>query len=593
MQQMSQDDGALLVPVVKSITRKFIDRIADKARLEVMRRAWDAYLGNLPEPLRTTDPATPNLNVRVNRMAPIVDTGVSWLFGEALGIEVDPDQELFATDDTPDEATTAEGAEPDATTAATPETSPDLDSDEANAGGPWAAEAFGDLTALLADAKGPINPQAQAAQDYLDGCWGDEDDRMTLLAKEAVNGAICGHHFAKILPADKAAGRQYPRLVPLDPQTVTMKTDPEDCDSVLAYTITYESEGLDGEPLMKRQCIERQNTGKSWLITNYVKAGGTQGAEWTLDDSAPPVTWPHTWAPIVDGPNLPVPNSRWGLPDVTDDLIQLNKALNFVASNINAIGYSHGHPWVWASGTNVDLVNATPGHIISLPHPDGKLAAVTAEGNIPGLMAYEADLRADMDEQSKVPAVATGRMAELPRGQMSGVAIRMLYMPLLFKMTAKRRLYGRFVREASARMLALGDFGDGTDLGGVRVVLHWQDPIPVDNLQEAQTALAWSQMGVSQETLQERAGFEPEVEKRKNEAAQARSMQLQSQGQAMLAPPEPSPVPPVAPDTSQQPAQPGQQPPATQAAPTNHPAAVRARQKMQMANGKPVTPNGM
>lgn len=525
-----------------NVTRKFIERIADSQRKQHMAAAWQAYLGLFPASLKT-EPGEPDLNVTVNRLAPIVDTGVAWLVGATLGIEVDPAQPLLAPDDADVEGTPAD---PDYAQDIIEKAQHIPDADEMNLGEDSdtnaAIGAVGALDAALKTPEDRENPKVKAAQDYLDGCWGDEDERMTLLAKMATNGGVCGHYFAKILPPDTRSGRQYPRLVILDPQNVTMQTDPEDCDTVLSYTICYDGETDDGTVIQKRQVITRVDNAQpgtsddTWSIANYAR--GDVGSDWV--QLGPAQVWPHPWPPIGDGPNMPLPNQRWGQPDVTPNLIALNKSVNFVSSNINAIGYSHGHPWVWASGTNAERIDATPGHIISLPDGDGKLEAVSAHGDIAGLMAFEADLRADMDEQSKVPAVATGRIAELPRGQQSGVMIRLLHAPLTFRTMFKQRTYGKFIREMNARMLALGGFGDGTDLGGIKTLLHWQDPLPVDDLQQAQAAFQWSQMGVSNDTLMEKGGFDPEVERRKNAAANARQLVGFNQGTDM---PPTSPAP--------------------------------------------------
>jgi len=151
-------------------------------------------------------------------------------------------------------------------------------------------------------------------------------------------------------------------------------------------------------------------------------------------------------------------------------------------------------------------------------------------------------------------------------------------------------MYGKLIREACTRMLALGNFGDGTDRDGVKVTTHWKDPLPADDLSEAQTALAWNQLGVSTDTLLQQAGFDPDDEAQKTEKAQARQMTLQQQGKAPLTPP---PLPGAAPVPGQpQPATAPGQPPASQP-PINHPAAIQARQAAQAAAGKPVTPNGM
>ncbi len=614
------DNSLPLMPstpaIGQNVTRKFVERIADTQRKQDMAAAWQAYLGKFPAPLKS-EPGELDLNVTVNRVAPIVDTGVAWLVGATLGIEVDPAQPLLAPDaDEIDEGNIVEGSlgDPDAQEDAIERAQHIPDADALNLGDDSDTDAsigaIGALDAALKTPEAAENPKVRAAQDYLDGCWGDEDERMTLLAKLATNGGICGHFFAKILPPDVQAGRQYPRLVVLDPQNVTMQTDPEDCDTVTSYTICYDGEADDGTVIEKRQVIARVNSGKSaaddtWSVTNYAR--GETGSDWT--QLGPPRIWQHPWPPIGDGPNMPLPNQRWGQADVTPNLIALNKSVNFVSSNINAIGYSHGHPWVWASGTNAERIDATPGHIISLPHPDGKLDAVVAHGDIAGLMAFEADLRADMDEQSKVPAVATGRIAELPRGQQSGVMIRLLHAPLTFRTMFKQRTYGKFIREMNARMLALGGFGDGTDLGGVKTLLHWQDPLPVDDLQQAQAAFQWSQMGVSNDTLMAKGGFDPEVERRKNAEANARQLVGFSQGKDMP-PSPPTDTPPAAPSDASTTPPDGQQgampmmdttttptastapasasvkrkaskassPSTRKAPPVNHPAAVAQRQ---------------
>lgn len=562
---------------------------ADSRRQQLQREAWSGYIGNLPDSL-TRKPGDPDTNVKSNRLAPIVDTGTFYLFGLPLTVEVD-------------------------------------------------AESCQRLH---------VNPEQ--AQKALDGCWGDEDDMMTVLAKLSQNGGVFGTPYAKTLtPQDTST--PYCRVVILDPQTVSVQTDPDDCERAICYTIAYEARMPGGVTLQRRQIIARrdvwemraalerasQQTGAQtdqqhgsgseptdgdddtasaddaveavdlddplgdaqWVIASEARSG--EGGDWV--PTGDPIAWPHPWPPIADCQNLPLANQHGGLADLTPDLIQLNTVLNFILSNINAVGLNHGHPWVWAAGTDLSGIGTAPGNIITIPSPDGKLEALVAKGDIAGLMAFAEDIRSSMDEQSKVPGVATGRLRELPRA-LSGVALRMLYQPLLFKTTFKRRTYGKLIRELSTRMLALCGFGDGTDLGGVKVTLHWQDPLPSDDLSEAQTALAWSQLGVSHATLMSRGGFNPDDEAQKKAKEDAAQLTAWTQGQGM--PPangqnDPNAPPPAAPGQPPQPSgqndpnappQPGQpgQPGATgnggNTPPTNHPAAVAARQKMRAAFAK-------
>lgn len=519
------------------------DIFADTQRTQQMSASWDAYLGNLPDPLKVL-PGETNTNVKSNRLAPIVDTGIYYLFGLPLKLEIDS-----------------------------------------------------------ASAKAQ-KVNVKLAQAALDKCWGDEDTRMTMLAKLAMNGGVFGQAFLKIVPPDESAGRQFPRVVVLNPQNITVQTDPDDCDTVDSYTIQYDAKLDDGSTVTKRQVTRRidpdgqaananseddssaGDTDDYWEIATYQRFG--VNGDWVQVGEA--IRWPHPWGPIDDCQNLPISNQHWGQPDLTSDLIQLNKTLNFVLSNINAIGLSHGHPWIWAAGVDMSQVTTAPGGIIQIPNPDGKLEALIANGDIPGLMAYAADLRSDMDEQSKVPGVATGRISELPKGQMSGVTVRMLYMPLLFKTTFKQRLYGKLIRMISTRMLALCGFGDGTDSGGVEVNLHWEDAMPTDDLMEAQTAQAWSQLGVSSSTLMQRAGFDPEEEAEKKAAETQAQLTMFSRGQGL--PPQP-PASSSSADASNDATDTANETPATapQASqhttpPVDHPAAQIARAKVKAAFGK-------
>ncbi|HEY9077432.1 MAG TPA: hypothetical protein VIO61_12950 [Anaerolineaceae bacterium] len=66
------------------------------------------------------------------------------------------------------------------------------------------------------------------------------------------------------------------------------------------------------------------------------------------------------------------------------------------------------------------------------------------------------------------------------------------------------------------RLLATGGFGDA-----LRTQLHWQEILPQDPMQERQAALIDMQLGVSQDTLLQRLGYDPDLERQKREVASA------------------------------------------------------------------------
>lgn len=460
---------------------------ADYERRRHMQEAWKAYRGKLPPPLKVRA-NQPNDNVLSNRCAPIVDKGVSFLFGHALKIEATEEAAAVAT-----------------ATANTPGAASDT----------------------------PPTP----VQDFLNGLWGDSDDCMTTLAKHATNGGVCGHGFLKLIPAQ--GQMKYPRIVVLDPGLVRIVTAPDDCELVLAYVIEYP--GNNG--WLKRQIIARidpdglaETAGEydlddSWTITNYQRK--EQGAGMWQQVGKQDV-WPYPFAPIFSNQNLPNPNEAWGTPDLTPDIIEMNNVLNFVQSNTSRIIKFHAHPKTYATGTSATQINIAIDDLICLPSPDSKLNNLEMKSDLASSLNFAATLRADMDEQSRVPAVALGRTAELPKGNISGVALQLLFQPLIEKTIMKQRLYGRCIRELSRAALVIAGHITLDQYESYPIGLFWQDLLPVDDLAAAQTgAILVSSLGVSKATVQQQLGYSPGEEAEKTQVEAQATLTNYARGQGM------------------------------------------------------------
>src|SRR6266516_3722105 len=431
----------------------------DQERKRQMADAWKAYRGQFQKPLKVRADQ-PDDNVISNRCMPIVDKGVSFLFGQVLKIE--------ATDET---------------------TEPDTQK-----------------------------------QEFLDGLWGDDDERMTLLSQMAINGGVCGEVFVKLIPAQ--GQMKYPRIVVMDPLLVRMVTSPDDCSLVLAYIIEYPGTN----DLQKRQIIARidpdslagiageYDLDDTWTITNYVRKGQIG----TLYQSGGGDILPWAVAPILCCPNLPNPNESWGVPDLTPDLIDQNRVLNFIQSNTSRIIKFHGHPKTWGKGFRASQLSTSVDDVIIIEAPDGMLQNLEMQSDLASSQNFAAIIRSDMDEQSRVPAVALGRLADLPRGNISGVALQLLFQPLIEKTVQKQRLYGCLIRDVSRAALVIGGLISLEEHEGYPINLHWQALLPTDDLQSAQTALLMQQLGASKYTTLSMLDLDPdeEMEKRKSEDAQ-------------------------------------------------------------------------
>lgn len=439
---------------------------ADQQRQQQMALAWNAYQGKLADPLKQQQDGL-NDNAKSNRLKPIVQKGASFLFPPDVAFSV-------------------------------------------------AAQDKG----TVAPNSGEVETGELGAQEWLGAFW-KANRQQTLLNKIGINGGIFGHTFVKIVPAGdvNAAGRSqsFPRLVIVNPQNVRVETEPDDCDTVRAYIISYQT--IDGASVAeRRQVIERVDPDgdaaagafdidATWLITDQHRGVSVNNRPWVTDKQTP---WPYEFPPIFDTQNLPMPNDYWGEEDITNDLIEQAMAINFNQSNVSRILKWHASPLTWGKGIGNGSIDRSPDNIVVLQGPDAELHNLEMVSDLHSSLDYLAMLRANMDEQSRVPAVALGRQSDLPKGNLSGVALQLLFQPLLEKTTQKRGLYGPMLEMLCAAVLVLAGYADRME--DISVTVNWPQVLPQDPNADWQVAPIKMQAGVSQSTILEEAGYDPAEE---------------------------------------------------------------------------------
>jgi hypothetical protein len=360
------------------------------------------------------------------------------------------------------------------------------------------------------DVKFELDESGQTPEEnWLAECW-TANGGMTTLQKMALNGGVCGHAFAKLVPT---SGRPYPRIIVLDPANVAVGYDPGDIDEVLWYRIQYAGLDAQGEMVTYRQLIERD--GGTWQITDQMSRGGSG---WR---TARTERWPYAWPPVVDCQNLPLPNEYYGLSDLPEDMLRLNHSINFVLSNLARIIRFHAHPKTWGKGFSADTLQIAIDETIVLPNEHSELHNLEMVSDLSSSIALFERLREALHEVTRVPEVATGKLENV--GALSGVALQILYQPLIEKTETKRRTYGALLVELNRRLLALGGYGEEH-----RGVIHWPEMLPGDPLVERQTALIDQQLGASSDTLLQQLGYDPDMEREK------RAVEQQQLGDEML-----------------------------------------------------------
>lgn len=430
---------------------------ADHERQKRIQRAWQAYDGELQKPLQKT-PEGLDPNVMSNRCIGIVEAGRNFLFGKELGI---------SASDTAD----------------------------------------------------------KTAQTLLDATWGRKETRIPLLQELEMNGAMAGTAFLRIVPSVRKLGKpQKFRFVVIDPMTVFVETVPQDCKTVLCYCIEYSTEELQPDTGKPEQVTYREEICRidpdgnarrdmpddddTWMITHWTRIG--ERGEW--QSAGEPIAWPYPFSPIFACQNLPRPNSFWGMPDITEDIIGMNESLNMTNSCVNLVQIMFGQPLLYATDAGEGVIEHKPGQIIQMPLPTSKIEAVAIASDVEHALKFAGDIRSDIDEQSHVPGVATGRMTDMPRGRLSGIAIELMYQPLNSKTETKKCLYGKQLIDASQAVLVLAGIAQSVD--EIDIELSWQSPLPHDDLESVQSAIALEEVGVSKTTRMRDLGYDPEEEAR-------------------------------------------------------------------------------
>lgn len=387
----------------------------------------------------------------------------------------------------------------------------------------WGRPPVGDLP----DAPGSPpdgDPQSEALEDKLDA-WKLAMGWDALLLDTGINASVCGDFFWRFLPP--AFTGDLPRVQNLDPVATSILWHPRDWTVELGYLFQYDA-GPDGRgrPQQVRVIFSRDDGG-TWWITEQVS---TDGGDWQL--AGEPTKWAYAWCPILHAKNLPNPNSPYGLPDVTDDLIDVNKARNLVASNANRMMRLHAHPKVWLRGMGNQRVDFSLDAVINIPGEKGEIGQL-----VPAVSPEAGDVIAnDLDnavcEMTATPAVSLGRPGET--GDPSGVALLIKFMPLQQKTLVKRTLAGPAVVEAWRRVHEM--LGDGADC---RYTLKWRDVLPADLLALAQTLdLGLTAGYVSKQTAAEAMGHDWTTEEAHIQAEAARAP-------AAIPPPGPPPYSPA------------------------------------------------
>ena len=338
---------------------------------------------------------------------------------------------------------------------------------------------------------------------WLDDCW-NANRKMSLLQKLALAGGVCGTAFIRI---HYTPDMVYPKLILVDPETVSIVSADDDVDEVIKYIETYplvkEVDGI-RKSISIRRIYERTENSLYWNVTEQ---RSESGGRFVMVDS---FLWAYDFPPIVHCQNLTQPFEVWGEPDLNESLKNAIENNDFIWSNTRKILRHHAHPKTVAYGIRADSMVETGVDkmlVVESPATEAKIENLEMQSDLASSLEFSRRQVEFIHELSRVPEVASGKVESV--GQLSGIALEILYQPLLEKTEAKRVTYGDMIIELNRRLLAIGGFGND-----IQTKLVWQELLPKDQQVIANAALVKNQLGISKETLiRELGNYNPDDEK--------------------------------------------------------------------------------
>ena len=327
--------------------------------------------------------------------------------------------------------------------------------------------------------------------------WEVDNFKEQTMWEIAQNGGVSGDSFIKVAyeePYVDPAGQLHNgrvRVLPLNSAYCFPEFHPHDRSRLIRFKLKYRFWGtaLEGT----RQVFTYTELMTENTIEEYIND--------EMIDSRPN---PLGVIPIVHIPNIRVSNSPWGLSDV-GDILGLNREYNEKMTVMSDIIDYHGSPVTIIKGAKASNLERGPRKVWGGIPKDGDVYNLEMENDFAGYLGYLELLKRAMHELTGVPESALGQMQ--PISNTSGVALSIMYQPLMIKDQLKKNNYGpglQRVNELILRTLALKEPDSFTfnPMTSGQVVLepdqypnldladpityqstvHWPPPLPVDKL---------------------------------------------------------------------------------------------------------------
>jgi hypothetical protein len=340
-------------------------------------------------------------------------------------------------------------------------------------------------------------PEANSAiiPRLLSTVWEDHNHKHYVLWEMGQLASVAGDCFVKIAyeePYVDSIGVPVEgriRLIPLNPAHCFPEYHPHDRDRLLRFKLKYRFWGTSPEgtrqvytftEILTEEVIQQFINDE--LIDEYPNALGT--------------------IPVVHIPNTSISSSPWGQSDIWD-IIPLNRELNEKMVEVSDIINYHAAPVTIITGAKASQLERGPKKVWAGLPKDASVFNLESRGEMSGALEYVQFLKRTMHEITGVPETALGQFQ--PVSNTSGVALAIQYQPMMNRFNMKKvhftkgleRINEIIIRTAAVfepQMLMYDPSQsamperdqltqlDPADPNTYKTMIHWPEPLPVDQL---------------------------------------------------------------------------------------------------------------
>lgn len=331
--------------------------------------------------------------------------------------------------------------------------------------------------------------------ELINEAW-SANDRMSLSYRITQFGGVNGDCFVLVtVQTLDREGQELPkdkwtvRLVAFDPRycfPFFSAGNPNQMDSIM---IQFPTTSLD-------------DPSTNILYTVYITPQTMQ--IWHNDVKIDEQDNPFKRVNVVHFKNSELANSSFGVSDI-DDIIPINEEYNIVANSIRRTIKYHGEPTTLIFGARAsDMERGAKKVWSNLPGKDARVENLKLDGDLAAAQEYLQHLEDQILKVGEIPKIALVSKEQTAVSNTSGIAIQMLYQPLVEKCNRKRICFTQSVREVNRLILIaereligtdIDELADDVDLIDLTEV-EYTSPLPRDMTAEINNGVILLENGV-------------------------------------------------------------------------------------------------